>query len=838
MVSSAQVAWTVFGFIAIIVIAGLTTALILFIERSRAKIGPTSFACGIPNPGPTPDCASTVVTSGIPGSANGTGFFTSSSLIITPSLKPTPSQNPTPPLTGYYHAHPTGYYNFSLSSRGILYSYPFVLQVVTSGSTSIPPTMHMAAYNYSSQPIETTGPFDQYSYQATGLDTFTNGYTMNIPCAMQDQPFTPDFIAYPLSGGPTLTSVLGTTPSTAPASRITRIITTQGTPYTMLTYQETVTGPTLRPVLSINAIYVGSTSQETIIVTSPPTRTFNAYLLWSSGGGSVGRCMIWFCDASIPQTFTNINNEWTLSVGTNISSGLLQGVVYMTMFAQVGPLLGQVIQLIANSLVPYFINLADIIPSSSNTTMQFTLVPMPGITVGTTLQSGSSTLWIAPPTAFTLAALSGVSLPGTGYLDFPLGNGLNQTLPQVGSQLSSFYTLWPPPADPVSDFTSYNLSAVNFTDTSTTTTTDLDMYDLALAIRVLNSTANHAYTQEQINACVSVWQAKLNDMGVGDDYTLFTQNLGSQDAGLVSRIAYLLLTYIHLNAVNPSLSINSSVNGVISNATSQLIMLIEGGLTTASLSSQQASSLGIPVYTPLAFLDVYTATIPVIKTVGYSVTPTSLPQLSSRFGETLGYLWACDFLVSGSLAASSGLSPQISYLARTLISITNESSVRILRGQCSGGTAIPSLAPVMPWTTLVSPSQIGFQLDGATPGGTSPDSTHLQTFTPFTPASHYYIRNYLSSISIQVDKLLRCTQQVPQALSAPYSYNGFVDSNLVGYFAYLYTVGNRATMLETGIVDTDLLPFIKMITLQHPAVALLMNQVKQGLSSSVIVTRF
>ncbi len=434
-----------------------------------------------------------------------------------------------------------------------------------------------------------------------------------------------------------------------------------------------------------------------------------------------------------------------------------------------------------------------------------------------------------------------MTLPGATYLDFPIGNGLFRTNPQIGPAVyTSFFTLWPPTQQPISDFTNYTLddSGSGYRDTSSLTTSDADMYYLALAIRVMFATSGgQDPTPEQINSCVSSFSQKVNAMGVGlDDQTLYTPQLGTQDAGLVSRVSYLLQTFVHLNAIKGLLPTTESNNGLIINAGPALTMLIESGLTTASLSEQVASSvIGVELYTPMPFLDTYSCTVPIIKTVDYAVPPSpTLAQLTSRLGETLGYLWASDFLVrNGFVNASS----RIPVFARTLYSVALESTSRLLRGQCVTSST-PGLAPVMPWTSNVSLTALGFQLDGASPGGTSPDATILQSFTPFSPPTHISVRPLLTPLAIAVEKLLRCNQSIPQSPPAQYYFGGYVDSSLVSYFTYLYTTGNRSHMLLTGDVDADLLPFIKFISLQHPAVALFMNQVKLGQTSQALVTRF
>lgn len=811
--SRSQIVWPVVGILSLITIAALATALALYIIRFENPL-PSTFACSTVNQDPVPACSSTLIASGIPGASNGNGFFTLPSLRIAPSFTPTPSLSPTPPLTGYYHAHPTAYYTDS--PGGVLFSYPFVLQVTASGS-SAPPTMHLAGYNFSPH-LRETGQFPpQFAYSTTALDTFTNGYTMSIPCsAATDTAFQPDPIAYPATGGmPTLTSVLWSRQD--PGTRKTRIITTQGTPYVMINYEEQTTGAIITPVLNLDVSQYASSSIQTIVVSSPPSRTFNAYVFWSSRGHIPARCIVWFCDVTTPQAFhEDPTTGATLSIGST-GPGLAQGMVYMTMFANVGPLLTQVMQLIADSLMPHFIHLTDIIPSNSNSSMQFTVSPIPG----GTLNAGSSTLWIVPLTSFHIAGLASVTLPGSTYLDFPLGNGLFQTTPQVGvAVFTSFYTLWPAPIAPINDFSSYALSPGGFNDTSSTCGNDLDMYDLAMAIRILTATPGHAATDEQRNTCGSNWNTKLSNMGVAD-FTLFTTQLEPQDAGLLSRIAYLLLTAVHLNRIKGSLNINSSLHGYITNANQQLTMLIEGGLITVPMAQSFAGG----VYTPLAFLDVYSGTMPVIKTVGPDAVAPSLPQLTSRLGEVLGYLWACDNLVANGFVVGPSLN--VGRLCRTLMSITNEATSRLLRGQCTA-PSVPTLAPVMPWTSLVSQTKIAFQLDGASPGGISPDAMVLQSFTPFTPASHFFIRPMISSLSIQIEKLLRCSQLIPQASPEHYVFNNFVDPNLVGYFAYLYVTTNQTRMLQTGQVELALQPFIKMVSLQHPSVALLMNLVKLG----------
>lgn len=807
----------------LVVVTGITFA-VLLIERSKGNIGPSSFNCQMATPPPFPVCASSVVTSGVPGIL-GTGFFTASALKITPTYNPGQVTNPdTTQLTGYYHAHPTGYYQES--PGGALYSYPFVLRVSASGSPSVPPSMQLSAYRYSSNAVEVANsPFDQFAYLASGL----NGYSMTIPCANGGTPAMPnltvDFEPYPATGGPTLTSMLASRQA-SPGFRSVRLILNQGTPYMMLALSDTLSAATMIPTITTSSYL--SSGITNIIVSSPPSRTFTTYTFWYPGN----KCLVWFVNAATTQSLTVVGDTATLNLGT-LAPGDLEGLIYVTMLSEVGPLLINVIQLLADSLIPHFIQLSDIIPTTSNTAMQYTIVPIPGYS----LDPGNSTLWIVPPTSFQVAGLAAVTLPSRGYLDFPTGNGIFQTNPQVGPAVfTSFFTLWPKAVDPISDFSSYTLSNAGVTDTSDQVTSDADMYYLALTLRTLMSTFSARQPSlEQINSCISTFSSKINAMGVSQvGSTIFTPTLGTQDAGLVSRISYLLLTFLHLHAINPLLPANQSNHGLIVNAGPALTMLVESGLTTASLAAQAATSgIGIQLYTPLAFLDAYSCTVPVIKTTGLeSPAVPTLPQLTSRLGEVLGYLWSCDFLVRNGFVNASSAIP---FFARSLYSITLEATTRLLRGQCAT-SSVPSLAPVMPWTTCISNTNFGFQLDGASPGGNSPDATLLQTFTPFSPPTHLSIRPLLNPLTVSVDKLLKCTQSVPQASPAQYFFGGYVDPELVGYYTYLYTSENRSQMLLTGKVDTDLKPFVKIVSLQHPAVALLMNQVKLGVLSQPLVT--
>lgn len=828
--------WIIVFSIALVIVACLVTLAVLLVEHSKGNI-PSSFSCSTPIPAPSPTCKNTTVSSGVPGALH-TGFFTDSSKQVFPTLVPTRSLMPTPPLIGYYHAHPTAYYRKSPS--GALYSYPFVLQMFASGDPTVAPYMHLNAARSAPQLADVSNsPFQQFAYLSTGLDTETNGYTIGLPCAANTVPnmmtFDVDREPYQMSGGPTLASMLSSTQGT-PGNRKVRIVMNQGTPYMSVIFTDIINAPTSVPLLTTSGY--GSHSMGQIVVAGPPSRTYNVYS-FPQNPSNPPRYMTWYVDTRYNPVLTPSGDIAILSIDAP-GTGLTEAVIYITMFAQVGPLLSQVQQLIANALVPHFVQLTDIIPSASNTAMQYTVTPIPSLTQGYQLQAGSSTLWIVPPTCFQTAALGAITLPGIGYFDFPVGNGMFATTPQVGlTSYTSFFTLWPPPSQQISDFSSYSLpnSGSGVQDTNNSIETDLDMYDLALAIRVLTSTPGaRPATREQINSVISAWQPKLSQMGVGEqDYTLFTQHLKSQDAGLVSRVAYLLLTAIHLNAVSGILPNTGSANGYITAFNPQLTMLIESGLTTVSLAAQQSSSLGVPLYTPLAFLDTYTCTVPVIKTVDPPSPPNPTPaQLTSRLGEVLGWLWASDFLVSNGFVTASSRVPAFS---RALYSIVLESTTRMLQGQCPI-PATPNLAPVMPWTTLISHTELGFQLDGATPGGNSPDATLLQTFTPFNPSSHFSIRPYLSPLTVSVDKLLHCKQPIPQASPTVYAFLSYVDPELVGYYTYLYTTGNRSNMLLSGKVDADLTSFVKTIDLQHPAVALMMNQAKLNVTTQVLVTRF
>lgn len=820
--------WIIFASVVLVIITGLATWAVLLFHNAQGN-GPSTFSCSIPTPAPSPACRLFSVTSGVPGSL-GSGFMTNSARQVFPTLIPTRSLTPTPPLIGYYHAHPTAYYR--QSPNGALYSYPFVLRMFASGSPSEALYMNLSAARTAPEPTDVSNsPFQQFSYLAADTD----GYRIDLPCALNATPFAVDREPYPSSGGPTLASML----SSSHNSRKVRVLMNQGTPYMSVIFTDLITTPTDIPLLT-TAGY-GSISGGQVVVAGPPSRTYNVYRFYKNPANPP-RYMIWYVDTRYSPNLIPSGDEATLYISAP-GTGDTEAVIYITMLSEVGPLSSMIEQLVGNALVPHFVQLTDIIPASSNTAMQYTMAPVPSLTTAYQLQAGTTTLWIVPPTCFQTAALAAVTLPGIGYFDFPVGNGIFQTNPQVGTSFTSFFTLWPPPIQPISDFTSYSLpnSGSGVRDTNHSVNTDLDMYDLAMTMRVLTATpGTPPATADQINSCTTDWIQKLNQMGVGEnDYTLFMNPEplppSPQDAGLVSRVAYLLLTAIHLNAISSILPNTGSAHGYITAFNPQLTMLVESGLTTVSLDSQAGSSIGTALYTPLGFLDTYSCTVPVIKTVGYSTPLDPTPaQLTSRLGEVLGYLWASDFLVSGGFVTAN---PRIPALSRALYSIVLESTTRLLQGQCPI-RGVPNLAPVMPWTTEISHTNIGFQLDGATPGGNSPDATLLQTFTPFTPASHLSIRQYLTPLTIVVEKLLRCKQAIPQSPPAVYAFLSYVDPELVGYYTYLYTTGNRTNMLVSGKVDSDLIPFVKTIDLQHPAVALLMNQAKLNVTTQVLVTRF
>ena len=817
---STQVVWISVAIIAIIVGAGLITWFAILVERQTSRTI-SGFSCDSPSSGPFPDCGTLIVRSGVPGSL-ASGFF--SARTISPTISPSKTISVTP-LTGYYHSHPTAYYKSNPS--GLLYSYPFVSQITSSGVTNGPPIFRLTSFSYSTTLSETAAiPFEQFSYPSTSLDSANFGYTMFLNCADSGMmPLQPDKLAYQAQGGsPTLTSILSSSEQSFPDSRSVKLILTQGVPFVTLSYTSSSIGSQLRPVLSIpKTSYSSHLTPYPIVVGQT---TYNVYTFWRSAGPTP-RCILWFVNANVWQDMiVDSDDTAILRLGTE-NGGPINGLVYISMFTQVGPLLSMVVQLIAESLMPYSIQLADIIPSDTNTAMQYSIVPIPGVD-WTSPNPRTTTLWIVPPTSFGTAGLAAITLPGTGYFDFPVGNGMFQTQPSGGTgSLISFFTLWPPSHPSITDFTSFVLpnAGSGVSDTNSLTTSDADLYALSTAIRVLYVTiGSSGPTPSMVNNCVQSFSAKLNGMGIGiGDFSLFTTSLGDTDAGLVSRVSYLLLTYINLFAVRGFIGSLTSAGLLLSAAVPQITMLIESGLTTQLLNNQSS-------YTPLAFLDTYSCTMPMIKTINNQVVPITPAQLSSRLGEVLSYLWACDLL--------SVSDQNLALLSRCLYSITLEATTRLLRGQCiSYPMTTPSLAPVIPLTTIVSQSSMGFQLDGATPGGNSPDATFLQVFSPFSPATHISLRPMFSSFTIAVDKLLRCNQFIPQFPGASYSFNSYVDPALVGYYTYLYTLGDRSNMLITGRVDSDLTAFVKMVSPPHPSVALLMNLVKVGMNSQAIVVR-
>lgn len=782
--------------VSLIIGAAVITYITLLIIQQRNRQQLLPFSCDTPVPAYS-GCPTSAISSGIPGNP-GSGFFTA--LKVVPDSPPDDAVTITPSSigSGYYYAHPTTLF----STTGVLYTYPFILTVIPAGDLTSSPTLKLGAYSYTSTAYEVTNStFDQYYYQNNGLD---NGYDMGINCAIAAPPFQVDRTPYPSSGGPTLASMLST-------SQVS-IVANQGQPYITLLFNSSNSDPNAEHDL----ISMSQYSHMGISQVAVGPVTYLVYNFYRTTTRSVA----WL----IPNTYTATPPIISNGQQVTLRCRGPKAVVYITLLNRVGVLMQSVLQTLAFGLRPCFINLVDLIPTSDNSSMQYTIVPIANFDNG-----NSSVLWILPPTCFSSANLAAVSLPSSEYLDFPLGNGLfsTQHAGSTGGQLITFFTVWPPPTD-ISDFASYSLqnagnAAANVTDTSADVNTDLDMYNLALTIRILYSTQRHYPTGAQQDKCTTSFQQKLNDITTNSqDYTIATASLGEQDAGLISRLAYLLLTYIHQDAVKSQLQQQSSAYGVIVEALPKISMMIQGFLTTAPISEQH-------YYAPLGLLDCYTCTIPMIKTVNPS---PGFESLSSRAGEVLSYLWASNYILSTKLTTPP---KNMAYLARCLFGIVIESTTRLLNGVCiaDGSNSIPNLAPVMPWTGVVSPSYIGFRLDKASPGGTSPDAVMLQTFAPFTPATHHMLWPIFQKLSFSIEKLIRCTQPIPQASPAQYSYNKYIDPSLVGYFAYLYNPDNCSETLLTGrVVNASLSPFVDKVLLQHPAIGQFMNLVKLTVPAS------
>lgn len=808
---------SIIAIVGIIAFALIITTAVLLGIRASGKGPNKTYDCSLALPNTTPTCGPPNISTLTPGLRN-TGFLTTKVVIptisqTTPVMTVTPSTSAS--VTGYYYGHPTAFYRSV--PYGILLSYPFMSSFVYP--TGAKPIFYLLGYSYNSEPQQTSStPYPQYEYETPSIPTTdslpvnSSAYKMNIENILNSNVFTPDFGSY--TGLPTLTSTLACNGSTGVAGSDIKITFNQGEPYIQLT----ATPQTYEQIVLSSQYSSIETGVLPVGVNGNVTITCTYWLLIQDAPTVTNpRCLVWFAlnttnvdvDTSTPEIakLKFLYNSPTLSGGT----------VYITIMRKAGLLINSILQLVASSLTPHNVVLSDIISArDQNTTMQYTIVPtngMPRIT-------NSTTLWIPPVTCISIGNLSGISLPSPDYFDFPLGTGLVSTQPSPPDNTNVlFFTIWPKTLDTTLDFNAYfvpyNMS--NVTDDNPVCNSGAEMYELALTMRVMYTTptAQSKVTNDMISNCVSKWWSYTSSIGFGsNDKTPFTTVSLDTEVGFISRLSYILATYIQLIACSRNWG-SSSERRIVEESTDIITSIVQAGFNTGVNT----------LFRTLGFVDIYSMMVPNIKTTDVSGGALK-STLYSRLGETLTFLWACEFLVSrGLVPGSVNLSP----LLRTLIPVISSATLTQIRSDCSAWRSQKGFFPSLPLNGLLTNSSVGFARDNYPLNGNSnsPDGVLSQCFEPFTPVTHYILSPTFTPYNVGVDKILYCSLPVTQFNPAlTYYFGSQIDDPNVTFFLYLFAPGDRSSMLLNSKVDTDLIPFVSAVKPRHVTTALFMNSVK------------
>jgi len=662
----------------------------------------------------------------------------------------------------YYHGHPSALYDSTQAST--LYTFPYV--ITTTYPIGSNPYIRFAAYERSLTPIMTNDHgFNQYSFPTIVPDS-TNSWMIDFTTASQnfilgtsiDNNSTPPY-------RPNLTTILQSSTDFS-------LITAQGVPYITLTHGN-----------SVDETFVFSgTYNQTVALTG-----YNCVILSDHG--------------KFLAIFYSVNNVITVNTATPVTfmfhstHPILtpRQYFYITSLNDIPPT--AILQSFADNLNLPFVYVADIYNTQNKVAIQYTCAT---ITMG-------SLMWVPPSTVRSTDSIEEMN-NFNDHLELPVGHKLYLTYPITTMfQPVSFYTYWNRVPIPT-DF-NYNLPSASQVNNLSYQLTNLnELYQLTMTMRIMLANGINIPYDMSFNA-TTYW--KNNMLMIQYDpmvKSLRVEQLGNE-LGLITYFSYLLLSYINLfiisqSGVWPSSSVPFQI--VRDEFYHNLVLaIIDAGFTTQLPSPS--------LYFPLQFIDFYTCTMP---NVNYNDPIRN--QYRSRYGETLGYIWASYQIRN---LQASNVNQGSSDLLESIYSIMVHSNPYLLAGNCMTPT---NIYPILPWNGYSTTQQYGFKLDNSWLGN-SPDAVFIQSLLPFSPASNQIIAPLLRDYLLSVMKILKCNQQ---STAFNYYFGGYVDPNWVGYFLYLFDGVDRTTTFTEGVLDADELVFINQVGQQFLLVDLMMNKIK------------
>ncbi len=746
----------------------VTISILIFFYISKDILFPPQFNYNCSLPLPQAICPSFVIQKDLPESFS-SKFFTTNT--VSPLSSSSQSIPQTQPLT-YYYGHPTSIFDDHL------YSYPFI---ITSKYESSSANIVLSSYTFEDSSVKTfSSPFDQYSFVTK---TNPNRGKIIFPDLTTSR-FEKNINNGTLANRPNLTTRL--------TSDDISLYLAEGCPY--ITIQPDVMVTSLNLIIASSYILPDTNN---IIVNSNKTYTY--YIYWDSPSKLYGTVLIF--DSVISHSTT----------GLTIQFNNFQLPIYVTLVQSVGALesISTVLSEFVRYLNPPIISVKDI---SVGGALLETFIEYE-----TVCQTNSyGFMWIIPNSVFKVNGLKTFQNTTTAF-GFPTGRGLYVTdSPSApSSSIVSFYTVWDHVVIPP-DF-SYRLSYDHLAvrdhqdGGGISLTTANDMYELSISLRV-RADNERTVNPSQISACITYWIEELTNLQYDGDYNvLYTNNLGTE-LGIISKFAYILLTYINL--------FNIAISGILPTSSSPYLMIMNPStkrrveeIINVSLTTNYPV-IGSP-YTAIPYFDFYNSTF-----VSISTDTTPLIKYYSRFGEALGYIWACNYIIRNILLLPG--SPA-ALLSGSLLDIIVQSTMALVKSDCSW----ISVSDHLPWNGLYSNNRIGFQLDpkALITLGNSPDSVFIESALPFSPISQAIVRPVQLHLRTAFHKMLRCSFPVESNNNSIYSFGNNKIDPVWTYFAlYLFDDRDDSELFITGdIVPSHLTNFVSSSNARYRLVALLMN---------------
>lgn len=660
----------------------------------------------------------------------------------------------------YYYGHPT-----AIMVGELLYSFPFILR---TSATS--PVITLSPYTFSDQITDTTlTPFKQLAF---GVSSSGPQLTFNNLVA----PFTKANISAfptPHPSSPYLTTKV--------QSGNFGVFLAEGLPYitisTAIATAYDISIPT--PIAPDSGISVIS-----------PGLTYNYYIVWNEVDKRT--CGVLIFDSVATDTSSFASGVFTFRLAS-ISTTMF----YTLMKDGEVESIDTVLRTFTRFLTSPLVEITDIITTENTVVIEYTSY---------IITYSYAFMWIIPYNTHNVIGLTEFPHDPSSF-NFPNGRGLYITTPlaDITTFEQRFYTVWDKLQVP-DDF-SYVLPYTQLINNGPAVVdTSNDLYELSMSIRIMLD-SSMLLPEDYLNTCVSAWKTQLNELKYdSSNQSIFFNSLGT-DLGLISKLSYLLLTYINLY--------NVAISGFMSTASTAYEFIMNhdtrdqiGTILNTALATTYTNVI------VLQYMEFYNCTIPDINVRGSTVEP--MTQYYGRMGEVLSFVWACSYIARRVFA--NGL---MSEMANALYSIVAGANMDLVRGQC----AWKEVSKYLPWNGMYTQNNIGYKLDpnGLAELGTSPDAVFIQGCMPFTPATHSVMRPITSNLFEVLKKILRCRQPIDSDGGKIYVFDNFMDSLWVYYTLYLFDNVDESNLLLTGVIPEDLKFFVNGVTQAYKLPGLFMN---------------